>query len=176
MHKSGEIINGYELIEKGKEKGKWLVKHNCGRIYEARLDCIKFQKSCMGCWQEYHDLHSGSNHASWKGCGELSSDYYTTIKHSAIDREFEFNISIEYMWNLFLKQDRKCALSGMEIFFHKKCGEKKFKTVSLDRIDSKKGYIEGNVQWVHRDINRIKINFDNDYFIKMCKLVAKNNE
>ena len=45
-------------------------------------------------------------------------------------------------------------------------------TASLDRIDSSKGYVIGNVQWVHKDINIMKNKFDNQYFIDMCKKIA----
>jgi hypothetical protein len=48
-------------------------------------------------------------------------------------------------------------------------------TASLDRIDSSKGYCEDNVQWVHKDINRMKNTFDQDYFISLCKLIAENS-
>lgn len=48
-------------------------------------------------------------------------------------------------------------------------------TASLDRIDSSKGYVEGNVHWVHKDINIMKWDFPLETFIKMCKFVAENN-
>ena len=48
-------------------------------------------------------------------------------------------------------------------------------TASLDRIDSKKGYIEGNIQWVHKDINRMKWAFNEDYFIKLCNNIYQYN-
>jgi len=37
-----------------------------------------------------------------------------------------------------------------------------------------KGYIIGNVQWVHRDINRMKWGMTEDVFIRWCKRVASN--
>jgi hypothetical protein len=45
----------------------------------------------------------------------------------------------------------------------------------LDRVDSSKGYIEGNVQWVHKTINLMKQSFNQKEFIHFCKLVANNN-
>ena len=39
-------------------------------------------------------------------------------------------------------------------------------SISLDRIDSSKGYEENNVQWVHKDINLMKNKYDNKYFIE----------
>ena len=48
-------------------------------------------------------------------------------------------------------------------------------TASLDRIDSSKGYIEGNIQWVHKDINRMKGDSSDNDFIKLCKIISDFN-
>lgn len=170
-----EIINGFKLIERSKRKGYWLSEHKCGRIYEFRTTQITNQIFCKGCINEYHSNNKGFNHKSWKGFGELSSDLYTTIKLNAKDRNLDFDLDIEYLWNLFLEQDRKCSLSGLDIHLNSKCVEKKFKTATLDRIDSNIGYIKGNVQWLHRDINKMKNNFPEKYFIKLCELIYKKN-
>jgi len=71
---------------------------------------------------------------------------------------------------LFIKQNKLCSLSGLLL-------ESTYNnmTMSLDRIDNNKGYIEENVQWVHKDINMMKRIYSQDYFIYMCKLVAECN-
>jgi len=46
---------------------------------------------------------------------------------------------------------------------------------SLDRIDSSIGYVNDNVQWVHKDINMMKRIYTQEYFIYLCKLVSENN-
>ena len=71
--------------------------------------------------------------------------------------------------------NKKCKLSNIEIYFNKKCGNKKYKTATLDRIDSTLGYIKTNVQWVHRDINKLKSNFPESYLIKLCGRIYLNN-
>lgn len=176
----GTIINGFELIDKKDKKGYWKVKHTCGRIFDFRIHLAKKQKYCKGCIEEYRKLNFGSNHKSWKGHGELSSDVFTTIKLNSQERKLNFDITIEYLWELFLKQNRKCSLSGLDIYLNEKCSEKKYKTATLDRIDSKMGYIKGNVQWIHRDINKMKNNFPENYFIglceKICNFKEQNNE
>lgn len=53
------------------------------------------------------------------------------------------------MWELFLKQRGKCALTGEDL----KLGYKNNQTASLDRIDNSIGYEKNNIQWVHKDIN-----------------------
>ena len=52
----------------------------------------------------------------------------------------------------------------------------KLQTASLDRIDSTKGYSKDNIQWVHKDINCMKMDFSQQYFIDLCVKVAKNVE
>lgn len=118
---------------------------------------------------------------NWKGYEEIAGTNWTYYKKGALSRGFDFDITIEYAWNLFLKQDRKCALSGQEIGFNTKTGAlSKYgyqkNTASLDRIDSKKGYIIGNVQWLHKDINKLKSNLDEKKFIKLCTLVSNMNK
>ncbi len=166
-HKSGEVINGYTLLRKDVKK-QWLVQHSCGRTYSARPHLLHKQKHCRGCHP------NGEQHYAWRGVGELSHDLFNTYKNSAIARGLDFTVSIEYMWNLFMLQSRKCALTGQEIYFNKTYKGKKNKTASPDRIDSTLGYIEGNIQWTHRDVNRLKRNMPNDKFIELCQAVARH--
>ena len=85
-------------------------------------------------------------------------------------RPIELAITIQQAWELFLAQGRKCALSGEPIAFPRINAEKG--TASLDRIDSNLGYVLGNVQWVHKDVNIMKNKFDQDYFIGLCVKIA----
>lgn len=47
---------------------------------------------------------------------------------------------------------------------------------SKDRIDSNKGYVEGNVQWVCKEINFMKHALSESRFIELCKLVYLYNQ
>jgi hypothetical protein len=118
---------------------------------------------------------------NWKGYKEIAGTNWTYYKKGALKRGFEFDITIEYAWDLFLEQDRKCALSGQDIGFNIKTGSlSKYgyqkNTASLDRIDSKKGYVRGNVQWLHKDLNKLKSNLDEKEFIELCTLVSNMNK
>ena len=152
---------------------KWLCKCDCGEevtVYGTHL--IRGNTKSCGCTR----FKRGEQHAQWTGVGEISGNYWrnTVMRSDKSRRKIEVNIDKEYAWQLFLDQDRKCALTGLELHFSNSLGDVKT-TASLDRIDSSKGYIKGNVQWVHKDINMMKRIYDQDYFIKMCKLVAENN-
>jgi len=77
------------------------------------------------------------------------------MRFAAKRRRIVFDVSPKFLWQLFLKQERKCALSDLPLDFGR--GKRGlFRTASLDRIDSSKGYTEDNVQWVHRQVNVMK--------------------
>jgi hypothetical protein len=82
------------------------------------------------------------------------------------------SISLEYAWLLFLQQGRHCAVTGLPLTMTRD-GHKQ--TASLDRIDSEKGYVEGNVRWVHTRINLMRLDMTDAEFIRWCKLVAEQN-
>lgn len=105
-------------------------------------------------------------------CGELSSSYYNNCKKSAANRGYEWELTPEYLYDLFLKQNKKCSLSGVDIILTKTKSSNQ--TASLDRIDSTKGYVVGNVQWVHKHINIMKNVSSNDEFLDWCLLVVRN--
>jgi len=46
-------------------------------------------------------------------------------------------------------------------------------TASIDRKNSDLGYTKENIQWVHKDVNYMKMNLSEKYFIKLCKLIAR---
>lgn len=146
----------------------WKCKCDCGEItYRSSYDLTKGKAVSCGCKHK----KCGKNHFLWKGYGEISKNYFNRVERGAKDRGLEFKITLEEIWNLFLTQKRKCALSGLEIGFAKSHKEKS--TASLDRIDSQKGYNIDNIQWVHKDINMLKCNITQDRLVELCNLVSK---
>lgn len=126
-------------------------------------------KSCGGLIKR-----QGKDHPKFTGIEDIGGFFLSSIRNGARNREIEFSVSSEYLWDLFLKQDRKCALSGMDISFAKANKDYLNQTASLDRIDSSVGYLEGNVQWVHKDVNKMKNAYSQEYFIEICKKVSLN--
>lgn len=166
----GQKFGLIELIEKRELRGKnyqWLVKcHGCGGEYVRSSSFKKTTQSC-GCQLKRRNNQS----PNWRGFGEISSSTISHYKVNAKKRNIDFLITPEYMWKLFLLQDRKCALTGLKISFGRYSRDGQ--TASLDRIDSNKPYQIGNVQWLHKHVNMMKSNHDQKYFIKLCKLIAK---
>ena len=103
---------------------------------------------------------------------KLNNQYWNSIRGGAKHRGLEFNITKEYIIDLYLTQNKKCKLSGLDILL---CNEREQRTASLDRIDSTKGYVVGNVQWVLSDVNIMKLAMTEEEFFYWCKLVSENN-
>ena len=153
------------MIEYLSDAGRSLAKCkcDCGNevIVVPSLLKINLTNSC-GC----------APTGAWTGIEEISGTFLYRIKRNAEVRSLEYNLSNKFLWELYLKQNKKCALTGLPISFNR--DTTKPSTASLDRIDNSKGYIESNIQWVHKDINKMRMEFDLDYFKKMCKLVVNN--
>ncbi len=118
--------------------------------------------------------YTGTNSAHFNGFKTISGTIMHQIRVNALERKIHFDISAEYLHNLFEKQEGKCALSGMSIQLYTTRKDKKNATASLDRINSSIGYIEGNVQWVHKHMNFMKLDFTQEQFINYCRLVVKH--
>jgi hypothetical protein len=104
--------------------------------------------------------------------GDLSSTKFRGIKAKAKHRGQEFRITIDYAWKLFLAQEKKCNLTDLPLTLSPSSMSKGASTASLDRIDSSRGYVKGNVQWVHVDINFMKHSLSLKDFVRLCRLVA----
>jgi hypothetical protein len=74
---------------------------------------------------------------------------------------------LEELWN---KQEGLCAYSGEPLTHEANLPN----TVSLDRIDSSKDYLLGNVQLVCAIVNRMKMDMTEVSFIDFCEKITNN--
>jgi DNA-binding CsgD family transcriptional regulator len=111
------------------------------------------------------------------GYSKISNAQFGRIKASADVRELSFELDRDFLFELYMEQGEKCKLSGVDISLpscYSDFVSGNF-TASLDRIDSSVGYIETNVQWVHKSINIMKQAMDDRDFIRWCKIVSSFN-
>lgn len=146
-----------------------LCKCSCGNIVRCKKTLVKSgrKKSC-GCIQKESEYVSKY----------IMRMYWTAFLLNAKSRNIKVKINPEYLDKLLIKQNFKCKLSGLEISLPKTSDEfliERLWTASIDRIDSNKEYIKNNIQFVHKDINRMKMALDQDQFIKYCKCIADLN-
>ena len=115
-----------------------------------------------------------------KCVGELSLSYFTSFKFNRKSKNIYFSeeITLDYLWELFLKQNRKCAISGVDIFLNPRWSKQNkgqqteiIQTASIDRINNSLGYTKDNIQWVHKDINYMRGGLSIETFVAFCKEV-----
>ncbi len=180
----------------GKKKNQciWDVQCDCGvKKVVSSADLISGNTKSCGCIRSEiykknnalkrerdPDYNKGSNNPAWKGYKMIPGEYFNSVVKAASVRELEVDITIEFLAELYEKQNGLCALSGVPIDFIPqridKYGRSRRITASLDRIDSYLGYTKENVQWTNTDINMLKRQYGQEKFIEMCKLVANNNK
>ena len=113
----------------------------------------------------------GNKSFNFKGYKELGARKFNSYKSNAKKRNIEFSVTIEYLWNLLETQQFKCAISGLPLEIS---SEKKVFTASPDRINNNLGYVEGNIQWVRKDVNFAKHTLSMSDFINLCKTISNN--
>lgn len=177
---SGKIFGKVTVLEfSHREKSNTYYKCVCQCDKNTQNFCLisnkSFNRGTKSCGCTSPHFKKGKDNINWLGCGDLSLNLFHKYRLSAYSRNLEFEITIEYAWDLFIKQNKSCALTGLPLIFNITFKNQSDRTVSLDRIDSSKGYIEGNVQWVHKLVNYFKKNMPNDMFIEMCNLISNKN-
>jgi hypothetical protein len=132
------------------------------REYGTRNDC----KKCTGKTSAYNKIGKVPLHER-----EIKSRL-RNINTKARLRTKEFNLVDDDLLYLWGKQDGRCAYTKLPLL----AAANQFNTVSLDRIDSSKGYVVGNVQLVCAAINVMKMDSTEKQFIHLCSLVAQNSK
>jgi len=162
-YRVGDLIVKERLTEIGIKPAKWICECVCGNLIERTANQISRRDGVRNCGCKKNPRPN-----NFKGYEQITGTYWARIQKQAKDRNYVFEITMQDVWNLYIKQNKKCALSGLEIDFHNR-------TASIDRINNSIGYKTSNIQIVHKDINHMKANFMQDYFINLCKKIIQNN-
>ena len=148
------VVSSKILLE---GEAKILCKCDCGteRYVSVFSLMVGTSNACTIC----SHVKFGTANKTWRGYEELPSKFIGKLKNK------DEKVELLALWR---KQDGKCAISGWGISFTER-------TASLDRIDSTKGYVIGNVHWVHVNVNVCKNGFSLPYFLTLCHAVANHN-
>ena len=154
----------------------------------VKLDSGRYAKNCPRCGEL--QTYSRKNYAEeslqlgklCRPCSNRTTDnsgrglyegvrlsWVNKCKIGAETRGIEWDLSVEFIWELYVAQGSVCALSGLPIGWAE---TGTIHTASLDRINSNCGYLPDNVQLVHKDINMMKQSYSNERFVEMCEAVA----
>lgn len=94
--------------------------------------------------------------------------------HAKKGRIMGFNLTPEYIQGIYDEQNGVCALSGLK--FQMELGKPRKRNPyrpSVDRINSNKGYVKGNIQFVLAIVNTMKMDYTDEVLRPVIKAWAK---
>lgn len=152
-----------KLCEHNKNLNRGMTKTFCSLSCFARVRNASMSKEY---WQKQYKKQKHT--FDIKSQAGNRRDEYSPFKHflnsgraSIIKHKNEINIDIQYLKECWEKQNGTCPYTNLKMILPKntkECNFKSLKKASLDRIDSSKGYIKGNVEFVCMAINLAKKN------------------
>lgn len=171
-----EVIKKIGSVGSGSRKRiTWLCLCECGNYREYTTAAIN-QANVISCGCYLGSKERSRNNKLWNGYEDIHGRVWGHIKSGALRRGYKFDVTMKDAWDIFVKQNKKCALTGLDIHFSDtiRQHENGESTASLDRIDSTKGYTKDNVQWVHKKVNIMKNVYSEEEFVNLCKLVVEH--
>ena len=90
-------------------------------------------------------------------------------------KNIPFELTKEYIVDLFERQDGRCYYSDIKLNIVKKNKERThdpFK-MSLDCVDSNLGYVKDNVVWCAYCVNALKLKMSKEDMIDVCRHIVK---
>lgn len=106
---------------------------------------------------EYHRLErlrNDDNPVQYKAVSDVPLHLFRKTRNGAKHRGIQFDIDLEHVRELYDNSGGRCAVTGIPFEFSYLRGERQPPWApSLDRIDSKRGYVPGNVRVVCSSVN-----------------------
>ena len=126
---------------------------------------------CNSKRQRYHDLSLSDD----KKLDKCLRFRFLGARSRALNSNIEFNITFEYIKELWNEQKGICALSNVPMTYLLREGRTPT-NVSIDKIDRTKGYIKDNIQLVCMACNQIKSDLTEEEMYNFCKKIVKTYE
>jgi len=102
------------------------------------------------------------------------SPYRETLRRVKRRRgKHNFDIDLHYIKEVYEAQEGKCIYTGVDIELPDGKKSNATKTASLDRIDSKKGYVKGNVQFISVICNHAKNDLTHEEMIEWIESLKR---
>jgi len=153
------------------EYRKVLCRCDCGNQKIIAINSLR-RGETITCGDHTKHDKSGKNSKTFNGYETITGSIVNRFQKGAKQRGIEFTVTAKYLYELFISQNECCSLSGIKLILPTNSKGANKGTASLDRVDSSKGYIEGNLQWVFKPLNIMKNTLTQDEFIELCRKIA----
>ena len=145
---------------------------SCSRIRRYSDEKEKRKQRCQRCARAKSVEDNGGIALCDRGTEHFSGRTYASWRLSAVRRHHVWELTKQLLEEIFVKQDGRCALTGIKMSARKP--KSPFRP-SIDRIDSSKGYELGNVQFICSIVNVMKNKYGEETFTLLCALIALHN-
>jgi hypothetical protein len=135
----------------------------CGSIYGPRTGTDIARSPYSKCCPK-----RGMEKPNYRGFQGISGHYIAKVKDSARKRGITYDVTAEQLWGVWTTQGGRCTYTGRQLTHGV--------DASLDRIDSAQGYVLGNVQWLHKNVNKIKWEMSEGDFLAICREITEHAE
>ena len=143
------------------------------RFYNRKGFCGGKEALCRTCENIQKQKRRGN-----QSLAQLINVIITSCKHKSKSRKNkgrihcgEFNIDANYILDLYDEQNSRCYYSNFPLTHSYNDMNK----LSIDRINSQEGYVQGNVQLVSSYVNWMKLDMDESFFLKNIELIYEYN-
>jgi len=131
----------------------------------------KLRARCKDCDKKYRATQAGLDQYSYmdKLFSKLRYEVQSGTRRTS-RADLTWHINQAHLYNLYHKQEGKCALSGQQMTWL--TGQGKVDTnISLDRIDPEKGYEPDNIQLITYRCNIMKHDLKEDALFKLINMI-----
>lgn len=145
---------------------------------------LKHERLCINCKKDYQYTRSAglyckvchlAKRKELRSTTEINLEQWissatNTARHRS---KCVSDLTSEYMIELWNKQQELCYYSGIQMLTPKYGSGRSPYSPSIDRLDSNKGYLKGNVVWCIWACNAGKTQMSVEDYINVCKNVVK---
>jgi len=145
------------------------------------IECV-----CTNCNTKYLHKSSKSSEFCSTSCRhsyKMQTDFEYKLrrllngsKARAKLKSLPFNLTLEYLKDLYNEQEGLCAITNVSFCFepHQTKHVANKNTISLDRVEPELGYTKGNVRFVTFQVNCAKGFYTDEEFYEMCSNALRN--
>jgi hypothetical protein len=173
---------------KSKRKMGECTCDNCGIVFEKplselvrneKLDRKNFcTRSCVGkyCVKNFGDRINNYNISKHSdNCRDKFTGLRALLRRIK-NKYHNYDVDLDYLKEVWDSQN-KCVYTGVELQLPKWKGiNDPLYTASIDRVESDKGYVKGNIQFISITSNHAKNSMTHEQMIKFCELIVENKK
>lgn len=128
------------------------------------------------CCKEHKNLYNHKHLYNYKYTKKYRAKSPSNfMRHLATYKKRSEHFDLTFLEELHAKQKGVCAISGVEMTYLQE-GGKCPTNISIDRIDSSRGYEKDNIQLVCSLVNTMKMQYSEEVLIEWCKKIIDFQE